>query len=101
MLGMASLEGMVSRSKKEIRTCSMVFYFLVGNVFFLSVLSGSLLNQIGESFAHPKEIPSRLASAVSAQVQWEKTYNFSLLYIMIEKNTEVEIKLSVMKYVNF
>ncbi|XP_078179526.1 early-responsive to dehydration stress protein (ERD4) isoform X2 [Carex rostrata] len=74
MLGMASLEGMVSKSKKEMKACSMVFYFLVGNVFFLSVLSGSLLNQIGESFAHPKEIPSRLASAVSAQSDFFITY---------------------------
>ncbi|KAJ1695728.1 hypothetical protein LUZ63_012426 [Rhynchospora breviuscula] len=69
MLGMVSLEGLVSKSKKEMRACNMVFYFLVGNVFFLSVLSGSLLNQFGESFAHPKEIPTRLASAVTAQMQ--------------------------------
>ncbi|KAF3336828.1 CSC1-like protein [Carex littledalei] len=74
MLGMASLGGMVSKSKKEMKACSMVFYFLVGNVFFLSVLSGSLLNQIGKSFAHPKEIPSRLASAVSAQSDFFITY---------------------------
>lgn len=49
----------------------MVFYFLVGNVFFLSLLSGSLLTQIGESFAHPKDFPSHLASAVSAQVSFK------------------------------
>ncbi|KAJ3687957.1 hypothetical protein LUZ61_017121 [Rhynchospora tenuis] len=78
MLGMASLEGMVSKSKKEMRACRMVFYFLVGNVFFLSVLSGSLLNQFGESFAHPKEIPTRLASAVSAQS------NFFITYILTD-----------------
>lgn len=70
MLGMAKLAGSVSKSKEEIKTCNMVFYFLVGNVFFLSLLSGSLLDQIGKSFTHPKDFPTRLASAVSAQVSW-------------------------------
>ncbi|XP_073114024.1 CSC1-like protein At3g54510 isoform X3 [Elaeis guineensis] len=74
MLSMASLEGCVSKSKKEIKACSMVFYFLVGNVFFLSLLSGSLLEQIGESFTHPKDFPSHLASAVSAQSDFFMTY---------------------------
>lgn len=70
MLGMAKLAGYVSRSKEELRACNMVFYFLVGNVFFLSLLSGSLLEEIGESVAHPKSIPSHLARAVSAQVRF-------------------------------
>lgn len=74
MLGMASFEGCISKSQKEIKACNMVFYFLLGNVFFLSILSGSLLDQIGESFTHPKDIPSRLASAVSAQSDFFITY---------------------------
>uniref|UniRef100_A0ACD5WMP7 Uncharacterized protein n=2 Tax=Avena sativa TaxID=4498 RepID=A0ACD5WMP7_AVESA len=74
MLGMASFEGCVSKSQKEIKACNMVFYFLLGNVFFLSILSGSLLDQIGESFTHPKDIPSRLARAVSAQSDFFITY---------------------------
>ncbi|OVA15356.1 protein of unknown function DUF221 [Macleaya cordata] len=74
MLSIATQEGFVSRSKKEIKTCSMVFYFLVGNVFFLSLLSGSLLDQIGESFTHPRDFPSHLASAVSAQADFFMTY---------------------------
>ncbi|KAL5227666.1 hypothetical protein ABZP36_015931 [Zizania latifolia] len=72
MLGMASFEGCIAKSQKEIKACNMVFYFLLGNVFFVSILSGSLLHQIGESFTHPKDIPSRLASAVSAQVKQRK-----------------------------
>ncbi|KAK2979205.1 hypothetical protein RJ640_027499 [Escallonia rubra] len=68
MIAMAKLAGYISRSQKDIRACNMVFYFLVGNVFFLSLLSGSLLDQIGKSFMHPKDIPARLASAVTAQV---------------------------------
>ncbi|XP_077219356.1 early-responsive to dehydration stress protein (ERD4) isoform X2 [Tasmannia lanceolata] len=74
MRSMATLEGCVSRSKKEMKACSMVFYFLVGNVFFLSLLSGSLLDQIGESFTHPRSFPSHLASAVSAQADFFITY---------------------------
>ncbi|XAR63514.1 hypothetical protein NMG60_11023473 [Bertholletia excelsa] len=74
MLEMAKVAGYVSKSKNEIKACNMVFYFLVGNVFFLSLLSGSLLDQIGESFTHPRDIPSRLASAVSAQADFFVTY---------------------------
>uniref|UniRef100_F6GX73 CSC1-like protein n=1 Tax=Vitis vinifera TaxID=29760 RepID=F6GX73_VITVI len=74
MLGMAKLAGCVSGSKQEIKCCSMVFYFLVGNVFFLSLLSGSLLDEIGESFSNPKNFPSHLASAVSAQADFFMTY---------------------------
>lgn len=68
MLGIATIGGSISKSKVEIKACNMVFYFLVGNVFFLSLISGSLLDEIGESFTHPKDIPSHLARAVSAQV---------------------------------
>ncbi|KAL7157995.1 hypothetical protein ABFS83_02G113200 [Erythranthe nasuta] len=74
MMGMANLGGYVSRSRKDIKACNLVFYFLVGNVFFLSLLSGSLLDQIGESFSHPRDFPSRLASAASAQADFFMTY---------------------------
>ncbi|KAM7476806.1 hypothetical protein LguiB_024049 [Lonicera macranthoides] len=74
MIAMARFAGYISRSRKDIKACSMVFYFLVGNVFLLSLLSGSLLDQIGKSFAHPKDIPSRLASAVTAQADFFMTY---------------------------
>lgn len=91
MLGMAKLAGCVSGSKQEIKCCSMVFYFLVGNVFFLSLLSGSLLDEIGESFSNPKNFPSHLASAVSAQVSLVHISQFSwniisfLLHVSFEK----------------
>ncbi|KAF3640864.1 hypothetical protein FXO37_23292 [Capsicum annuum] len=74
MIGLARLVGYISQSKKDINACNLVFYFLVGNVFFLSLLSGSLLDQIGESFSHPKDIPNRLASAVSAQADFFVAY---------------------------
>ncbi|CAH2064139.1 unnamed protein product [Thlaspi arvense] len=74
MLGMAYLGGSISKSKEEIKACNMVFYFLMGNVFFLSLISGSLLDEIGEYFTHPRDIPSHLAAAVSAQGEFFMTY---------------------------
>ncbi|GAB4832252.1 hypothetical protein Ancab_006267 [Ancistrocladus abbreviatus] len=74
MLGMAHVAGYKSRSEMEIKVCNMVFYFLVGNVFFLSLLSGSLLDELGESFTHPKDFPNRLARAVAAQADFFTTY---------------------------
>lgn len=68
MKGMARVAGYVSRSQQDQKASNMVYYFLMGNVFFLSVLSGSLLDQIGKTFINPGDVPSRLAMAVSAQV---------------------------------
>ena len=77
MFAMAKVAGCIALSKEEIKACNMVFYFLVGNVFFLSVLSGSLLDEIGEFISYPKNIPSHLARAVSAQVSWQHCCLFS------------------------
>ncbi|XP_048494208.1 CSC1-like protein At3g54510 isoform X3 [Beta vulgaris subsp. vulgaris] len=77
LLGIAKLTGYSSRSQTEIKVCNMVFYFLVGNVFFLSLLSGSLLDELGESFSHPGDFPSRLARAVAAQADFFTTYILS------------------------
>lgn len=74
LLGMAQFAGYTSRSATEIKVCTMVFYFLVGNVFFLSLLSGSLLDELGQSFSHPGDFPSRLARAVAAQADFFTTY---------------------------
>lgn len=79
MFAMAKVAGWVARSKEEIKACNMVFYFLVGNVFVVSVLSGSLLDIIGKFISHPKIITSELATAVSAQV----CFNFCFSYHFI------------------
>ncbi|KAG6424846.1 hypothetical protein SASPL_115266 [Salvia splendens] len=74
IIEMAKIAGYVSRSRKDIKACNMVFYFLVGNVFFLSLLSGSLIDQIGEYFNNPRDFPGRLASAATAQADFFMTY---------------------------
>ncbi|KAM0050454.1 putative calcium-dependent channel, 7TM region phosphate [Helianthus debilis subsp. tardiflorus] len=74
MKGMAGVAGCVSISEQEQKASNMVFYFLMANVFFMSVLSGSLLDQIGKSFNNPRDVPSRLAGAVSARADFFITY---------------------------
>ncbi|PWA84468.1 calcium-dependent channel, 7TM region, putative phosphate [Artemisia annua] len=74
MKRMARVAGYVSRSQQEQKASNMVYYFLMGNVFFLSVLSGSLFDQIGKTFINPGDVPSRLAMAVSAQADFFMTY---------------------------
>ncbi|XP_057807817.1 CSC1-like protein At3g54510 [Salvia miltiorrhiza] len=74
IIEMAKIAGYISRSRKDIKACNMVFYFLVGNVFFLSLLSGSLIDQIGEYFSNPKDFPGRLATAATAQADFFMTY---------------------------
>ncbi|KAL9996013.1 putative calcium-dependent channel, 7TM region phosphate [Helianthus debilis subsp. tardiflorus] len=71
---MAGVAGYVSRSEQEQKATNMVYYFLMANVFFMSVLSGSLLDQIGKSFLNPRDVPSHLARAVSARADFFMTY---------------------------
>ncbi|MBA0624281.1 hypothetical protein Godav_009669 [Gossypium davidsonii] len=84
MLGMAKLGGSISKSKEEIKACNMVFYFLLGNVFFLSLISGSLLDEIGEYVSHPKNLPSHLAALVSSQWLWQLGEQFGATFLQIQ-----------------
>eukprot|EP00249_Psilotum_nudum_P015266 c25231_g1_i1 orf=479-2380(-) len=67
MLILTKMEGYVSESMQEIKTCGKVYNFLLGNAFFI-VTSGSLISLINQSITRPKEIPSQLATAVSGQI---------------------------------
>ncbi|KAJ7296707.1 hypothetical protein O6H91_09G007100 [Diphasiastrum complanatum] len=74
MLILSKIEGHISRSRQEREASKNFFYFLVGNVFFITVLSGSLLNQINSFISKPTDIPSRLAVAVPRQAAFFITY---------------------------
>ncbi|KAI7742233.1 hypothetical protein M8C21_033966, partial [Ambrosia artemisiifolia] len=74
MKRMAGVAGCVSISEQEQKASNMVFYFLTVNVFFMSVLSGSLLDQVGKTFINPRDVPNRLAGAVSARADFFITY---------------------------
>lgn len=60
-------QGYISYSEIDKSACSKVLWFTIWNIFFANVLSGSVLNQIS-ILLEPKNIPSKLAVAVPAQV---------------------------------
>ncbi|XP_077224006.1 hyperosmolality-gated Ca2+ permeable channel 2.3 isoform X3 [Tasmannia lanceolata] len=60
----SSMQGYISHSEIEKSACYKVLWFTIWNIFFAYVLSGSVLNV----FLDPKNIPSRLAVGVPAQL---------------------------------
>ncbi|EFJ15037.1 hypothetical protein SELMODRAFT_156268 [Selaginella moellendorffii] len=74
MLFLSKVEGHVSRSTQEREAARKVFFFLVGNVFFISSLSGSLIDQLYAGFSEPKNIPNQLAIYVPRQSTFFITY---------------------------
>lgn len=74
MMLLSTMEGSISRSDRKKSACHKVLYFTIWNVFFVNVLSGSLLSQLN-AITRPKDLASQLAEAVPKQV----TY-FTLLF---------------------
>lgn len=67
MMLFSSVEGPISRSRRKKSACTKVLYFTIWNVFFVNVLSGSVINQLNV-ISSPKDIPTQLAKAVPRQV---------------------------------
>jgi len=67
MMLFSTLEGPISRSGRKRSACYKVLYFTIWNVFFVNVLSGSVISQLN-TLSSPKEIPTQLAKAVPSQV---------------------------------
>ncbi|XP_042416927.1 CSC1-like protein RXW8 isoform X2 [Zingiber officinale] len=67
MLLFSSVEGPISRSARKKSACTKVLYFTIWNVFFVNVLSGSVINQLNV-ISSPKDIPTQLAKAVPRQI---------------------------------
>ncbi|KAK8708213.1 hypothetical protein V6N13_059257 [Hibiscus sabdariffa] len=67
MMLFSAMEGTVSRSQRKRSACIKVLYFMIWNVFFVNVLSGSIISQLSavSSFT---DIPIHLAKAVPAQI---------------------------------
>ncbi|KAI4339799.1 hypothetical protein MLD38_024699 [Melastoma candidum] len=76
MMAFSSVEGSVSRSGRKKSACCKVLYFVIWNVFFVNVLSGSVISQISV-FSSPKSIPTQLAKAVPTQASFFMTYIFT------------------------
>ena len=67
MMLFSALEGPISHSGRKKSACLKVLYFTIWNVFFVNVLSGSIISQLSV-ISSPKEIPTQLAKAVPRQV---------------------------------
>lgn len=67
MMIFSTVEGSISRSARKKSTCIKVLYFTIWNVFFVNLLSGSVIIQLNV-ISSPKGIPTQLAKAVPRQV---------------------------------
>jgi hypothetical protein len=67
MMLFSSIEGSISRSGRKRSGCLKILFFNIWNVFFVNVLSGSVLNQLNV-FSRPKDMPTMLAELVPKQV---------------------------------
>ncbi|GJN23469.1 hypothetical protein PR202_gb11119 [Eleusine coracana subsp. coracana] len=73
MMLFSSIEGSISRSGRKRSACCKILFFNIWNVFFVNVLSGSVLNQLNV-FTRPKDMPSMLAELVPKQATFFITY---------------------------
>uniref|UniRef100_A0ACD5X6Z7 Uncharacterized protein n=1 Tax=Avena sativa TaxID=4498 RepID=A0ACD5X6Z7_AVESA len=73
MMRFSAIEGSISRSGRKTSACTKILIFNIWNVFFVNVLSGSLLNQINV-LTRPKDMPSMLAELVPKQATFFITY---------------------------
>ncbi|XWS25467.1 hypothetical protein CRYUN_Cryun27aG0070700 [Craigia yunnanensis] len=76
MMLFSTMEGNVSRSLRKRSACIKVLYFTVWNVFFVNVLSGSIIRQLSV-FSSVRDIPTQLAKAVPTQATFFTTYVLS------------------------
>lgn len=74
MLLFSAMRGHISNSSKMKSACIMVLSFTIWNVFFATVLSGSVISQINTFLSDPKDIPRQLAVVVPGQATFFITY---------------------------
>ncbi|KAJ8433245.1 hypothetical protein Cgig2_023197 [Carnegiea gigantea] len=70
---LSSIQGHISYSEIQRSACNKVLWFIIWNIFFANVLSGSALNQLSV-LLDLKNIPARLAVAVPAQASFFVAY---------------------------
>ncbi|XP_038716118.1 CSC1-like protein RXW8 isoform X2 [Tripterygium wilfordii] len=73
MMLFSTVEGYVSHSGRKKSACLKVLCFNIWNVFFVNVLSGSIINQLN-AFSSVRDIPAILARAVPTQASFFMTY---------------------------
>lgn len=70
---LSSIQGHISYSEIQRSACNKVLWFIVWNIFFANVLSGSALNQLS-LLLDLTNVPSRLAVKVPAQASFFIAY---------------------------
>uniref|UniRef100_A0A6M2EWL3 CSC1-like protein HYP1 n=1 Tax=Populus davidiana TaxID=266767 RepID=A0A6M2EWL3_9ROSI len=73
MLTFSAIQGYISRSQIERSACSKMLWFIIWNIFFANVLSGSAFYLVNV-FLEPKNIPRVLAEAVPGQASFFISY---------------------------
>uniref|UniRef100_A0A0D6QSJ1 CSC1/OSCA1-like 7TM region domain-containing protein n=1 Tax=Araucaria cunninghamii TaxID=56994 RepID=A0A0D6QSJ1_ARACU len=68
MMLFSAMQGFVSISGIQKSATTKVLYFTIWNVFFVTVLSGSVFSQINTFLSNPKDIPRQLAIVVPGQM---------------------------------
>ncbi|KAG4193969.1 hypothetical protein ERO13_A06G026932v2 [Gossypium hirsutum] len=76
MMLFSAMEWNISRSQRKRSACIKVLYFTIWNVFFVNVLSGSIIRQL-TVFSSFKDAPTQLARAVPTQATFFTTYVLS------------------------
>jgi hypothetical protein len=67
MMLFSTLEGPTSHSERKRSACCKVLYFLIWNIFFVNIVSGTVIKRLN-FFSRPKDIPVELARVVPGQV---------------------------------
>ncbi|KAM0927644.1 hypothetical protein ACQ4PT_002724 [Festuca glaucescens] len=73
MMLFSTLEGPTSHSERKRSACCKVLYFMIWNLFFVNVVSGTVIKQLN-FFSSPKDIPIQLARVVPGQATFLITY---------------------------
>ncbi|XP_017254026.1 CSC1-like protein RXW8 isoform X1 [Daucus carota subsp. sativus] len=73
MSTLAAVEGPVARSGRKISACRKVMFFIVWNVFFSNILSGSVLERF-DTLSSLWDIPLQLANGVPSLAVFFMTY---------------------------
>ncbi|CAI0464336.1 unnamed protein product [Linum tenue] len=76
MMLFSAIEAPISRSGRKKSACLKILYFTILNVFFVNVLSGSVISQLSV-FSSVRDIPLELAKAIPTQASFFMTYVFT------------------------
>ncbi|WOH06992.1 hypothetical protein DCAR_0626421 [Daucus carota subsp. sativus] len=73
MIISSAVEGPVARSLRKRSACLKVLYFIIWNVFFANILSGSVFERF-DKISSLKDIPAQLANGVPSMAVFFMTY---------------------------